>query len=680
MRCRLCGTGNVDDAIACVACAQALRTPTLQTNNSAHPTPVELGPLPTKRERSPSLPSSARTEGGGAKGDEEEVARFADGDVVLGTYVIERQLGKGGMGTVYLGRDDVSGQRVAIKVLPGALAREKDIRDRFIQEARSLAALDHPGIVPLITFAQDGDDRFLVMKYVAGRPLERVLNEVDVLEPSEARRLLREVVAALGYAHEKGVVHRDIKPANVLVDDNGRVVVVDFGIARKLESAKRLTQTGMLMGTPQYMSPEQIEGRLVDGRADLYACGLLLFEMLAGRPPFDAEKTFDILKAHVEKPVPDLRALRTQRKADASAVPDDLVALCHALLEKDPDKRPQSGRDVVDALDGRTAFALPPPTEPEIPAARSLKPRATTETPALAFTDAGPLDSFDDDDEPIQAPSNPARRWAAFFVVVFALGAVYVFKFGNPLAGPAHDFFTSSDNAVVDAGVADPFDMGVLLSRARVAYEKGKYDDARYAVDTALHLQPTNVEALLLRARILVGGNNKPAASETLARLPSNLDEAQAQERAAIEALITPPAKVRPRATIDERREKTTPPKKAPKPKETSSSSSSSSSSKPRPTDLPDETLARITRATKDKLSNCYVEHVLVVDASAEGEVAVAVSIANDGTVTGVSVKQSPFASSDFNACLIDAIKSWKFPAFDGEPEMLGHQFNFHPG
>jgi serine/threonine-protein kinase len=294
------------------------------------------------------LPASARTEGGRPAADDE--ARFGEGDVVLGNYVIERQLGRGGMGTVYLGRDDVSGQRVAIKVLPGSLARERDIRERFIQEARSLAALDHPGIVPLITFAQEGDDRFLVMKYVAGRPLDRLLSEREALEPDEARGILREVAAALGYAHGKGVVHRDIKPANVLIDEGGHVVLVDFGIARKLEGEKRLTQTGMLMGTPQYMSPEQIEGHVVDGRADLYACGLLLFEMLSGRPPFDAEKTFDILKAHVEKPLPDLRVLRSERKGDASVVPDDLVALCHALLEKKPEKRPKDGAAVVHAL------------------------------------------------------------------------------------------------------------------------------------------------------------------------------------------------------------------------------------------------------------------------------------------------------------------------------------------
>lgn len=695
VRCRACGKENVDDAVACVACAQALRTPT----QLVHPTPRATGPAPidmgsepklstdttknkspTKRERSPSsLPSSARTEGGTPRADDEE-ARFAEGDVVLGTYVIERQLGKGGMGTVYLGRDDVSGQRVAIKVLPGALAREKDIRDRFIQEARSLAALDHPGIVPLITFAQDGDDRFLVMKYVGGRPLERLLDDDRVLDPVEARRIVREVVTALGYAHEKGVVHRDIKPANVLVDDAGRVVVVDFGIARKLESAKRLTQTGMLMGTPQYMSPEQIEGHAVDGRADLYACGLLLFEMLAGRPPFDAEKTFDILKAHVEKPVPDLRLLRKERAPDAAAVPDDLVALCHALLEKDPAKRPQTGRDVLDALDGRTSFAMPPPTEPELSPSRSLKTRTTTETPALAFSDARPLI---DDDEPVEAPSNPALRWAAGFVVLCVLGAVYVVQFGNPLA----EFMSNEDAVVVDAGVADAFEMGVLLSRARVAFEKGKFDDARVAVDTALHLDADNVEALLLRARILVGGNNKTAAKETLARLPKDLDAAAAAERTAIEELIEPKAK--PKATVDDDRAE---PKKKPKPKKekpkketekeeaSSTSSSAASSERARPNELPDDQLARITRVTRERLSNCYVEHVLVVDATAAGEVAVAVTIDADGSVAGVAVKKTPFASSEFNTCLIDAIKTWKFPAFDGEPDTLAHKFNFKPG
>lgn len=692
MRCRVCGIENAETAEACVSCAAVLRTKTQlvhptpihgQAPRTATPAAVDLGlpdlaappsvPSPGPQRRPPSsLPASARTEGGRSADDEE--ARFGEGDVVLGNYVIERQLGRGGMGTVYLGRDDVSGQRVAIKVLPGSLARERDIRERFIQEARSLAALDHPGIVPLITFAQEDDDRFLVMKYVAGRPLDRLLSERDVLEPDEARGILREVAAALGYAHGKGVVHRDIKPANVLIDEGGHVVLVDFGIARKLEGEKRLTQTGMLMGTPQYMSPEQIEGHAVDGRADLYACGLLLFEMLSGRPPFDAEKTFDILKAHVEKPVPDLRALRSERKRDASPVPDDLIALCHALLEKSPDKRPKDGAMVIDALDGRTTFAAPPPTSPgyRIPGGEA-RPRTTTETPALAFTDS--ISSVDGDDEPIVAPSNPALWWTAGLALV-AAGAVFgVVRFGNPL-----DALTPP---VVDAGPPPQrFEMGVLLSRARLALERGNNDDARVAVDTALHLDPSDQEALLLRARVLIAGKNLTAAKETLARLPAALDAERAAERAAIELILNPPPK--PKPSIEEQAEK---PQKKPKKKSKSKSTkpepaetAETASSKPRPSELDDDVLARITRKTRDALSNCYVEHVLSFDSAASGEVVLSVTVVPAGTVSVAQVTKNPFTSSEFTACVVGTVKTWSFPAFEGEPDSIVHKFFFRPG
>lgn len=608
--------------------------------------------------RTPSLPPSAPTEGSQQTGAAEDDVSLRAGAVVLSSYVIERQLGRGGMGTVYLAHDDVSGQRVAIKVLPGSLAKERGIRERFIQEARALAALDHPGIVPLITFAHEGDDHFLIMKYIGGRALDAHIAAQTVLYCDEARRIVREVALALAYAHDHGVVHRDIKPANVVIDDNGRVVVVDFGIARKLEGEKRLTQTGMLMGTPQYMSPEQIEGQPVDGRADLYACGLLLFEMLSGGPPFDGHKTFDVLKAHVEKPVPDVRELRARRmasKADARepAIPDDLVRLVSALLEKDPAQRPQTGQDVVDVIDGK--LALRAPSSPPGPGALNavlgsggeLRP-LTSQTPALAFSDRL-------DDEPLVVPGNPAFRWAAGLLLLGVVGV-------GAWVSLKPDFHRA---ATVDAGTVDVrFDVGVLIARARLALERGAFDDALVAIDTALYLDAHDVDALLLRARILIAGKNLPAAAETLTRLPPTLNDQHERLRAQLQAewvqLSAP-------VVVVEEPPPPIKPKRQPR-------------ARPRPAELSDQALAVITSSSRTRASRCYIQHLLSVDGTAEGEVTVVVTVAITGLVSAVVIQKTPFENEAFHSCLIGAIKLWKFSPFEGDDDMIVQKMNFRPG
>ncbi|MDP2339801.1 MAG: protein kinase [Deltaproteobacteria bacterium] len=590
MHCPFCGRKNPDDGAACVQCAAPL-TGFRESWPDQAPTESEVPQKSlTRKERL----AAARTQGPRAHQDDDDVG-FVAGDIILSIYVIEKQLGRGGMGTVYLGRDDVSGQRVAIKVLPGALAKERDIRDRFIQEARALAALDHPGIVPLITFAQEGDDRFLVMKYVGGRTLDAQITEQRVLACDEARRVVRELVTALGYAHDHGVVHRDIKPANVVVGEDGRVVLVDFGIARKLEGAAfvgkgRLTQTGMLMGTPQYMSPEQIEGKPVDGRADLYACGLLLFEMLTGGPPFDGDKTFDVLKAHVEKPVPDVRDLRRCNADVDPMIPDDLVALVHALLQKDPKDRPQTGKAVLDILDGKVTLTGPSSSSP--PAARETKElrpitRPTSQTPALAFQDHD-----DDDDDPIDVPSNPAVRWAASFLLLGIVGAAAIAVMAN-----------RSDVVVADV------DAGV--------------------VPVAAIIEPVPT-----------------------VKAPAEL---------------VPPVKAP--VVVEEPKVARKPVKKARAPKVLA-----------RPAELSDQALGAITSSSKARSSRCYVEHLLSIDSTAEGEVTLAVTIATTGTVTRAAVKKSAFSSSEFHDCLIEAVKLWKFQAFDGDDDVVIQKLRFKPG
>ncbi len=601
MLCRLCATENSDDARVCVGCKVALSVDTVRAWAAGAPG-VDV---PTSTAEATAAPTEGPGAAGVVAGDGDDEARFQPGRIVLGTYAIERKVGRGGMGAVFLASDDVSGQRVAVKVLPASLARERNVRERFIQEARALAALDHPGIVPLITFAQDGDDRYLVMKYVEGRSLEQLIRQQRVLAATEALRILRETCLALDYAHSRGVVHRDIKPANVLVDQQGRVVVVDFGIARKLEGEKRLTQTGMLMGTPQYMAPEQIEGRPVDGRCDLYACGLLLFEMLTGRAPFDGDRTFDILRAHIERPVPDVRATRTAAAPDADALPDAVVALVAALLQKDPFNRPPSGAAVVAIIDGDVALVSPAaarPTNVVLPPLGTAGPTSsvTPVVPVIAPVGGAAGDAAAGSSSP--GPSSPGTA----VIPASMLGTMLSPAPGSPsrssasAPGPRHDLRTaetpalaldlrdeslvtlrpagprpgimaavltvlaglvgfavvwggaptSSSSAasapVEDAGSPlDPLTRAALLSRAQVARENGELDDARVAVDTLLELDGTDVEALLLRSEILVDGNNPDAAEATIRRLPPVLGEPRTRRRDSIlagaAALRAPP-------------------------------------------------------------------------------------------------------------------------------------------
>src|ERR1051325_9187595 len=205
-------------------------------------------------------------------------------------YEIVRLLGAGGMGSVYLARERLLERQVAIKVLRRELVNA-DGQERFIREARTAARLTHPHIVPMYSFGQADDTLYYVMGYVDGESLEQRLKRLQKLEPGEARRVLAELASALEYAHGNGVVHRDIKPDNVMLErGTSRAILTDFGIAKISAAGTQITRTGMIVGTPLYMSPEQAAGdRDVDGRSDLYSLGVIGYRMLSGRVPFEGD-------------------------------------------------------------------------------------------------------------------------------------------------------------------------------------------------------------------------------------------------------------------------------------------------------------------------------------------------------------------------------------------------------
>jgi len=252
-------------------------------------------------------------------------------------YDVEAEIGRGGMAVVYRALDTRLRRRVALKVLPPELAFRDEVRRRFLHEAQMAAQLSHPNIVPIYSVDEVSGLVYFAMGLVDGAPLAKQLFEQPRPPIADVRRVLREVADALHYAHERGVVHRDIKPDNILVEiDSGRAMVTDFGIARAVQAEMRLTATGIAVGTPAYMSPEQAMGeREVDGRADIYSLGIVGYQMLAGELPFTAANTPSMLMKHLSEPPRPLLDLRPDLPANLAAAIER--ALCKAPADRWPD-------------------------------------------------------------------------------------------------------------------------------------------------------------------------------------------------------------------------------------------------------------------------------------------------------------------------------------------------------
>src|ERR1700728_3259812 len=218
-------------------------------------------------------------------------------------YHVRSRIAHGGMATVYLATDTRLDREVALKVMHADLARDADFVARFIGEAKSVAKLSHPNIVGVYDQGSDGQYLYLAMEYVPGRTLRELLRERGWLPWPEALAVMDPVLAALAAAHQAGIVHRDVKPENVLITADGRVKVVDFGLARA-SAAGGNTRAGMILGSVSYLAPEQVTGALTDARTDVYAAGIMLFEMLTGRVPFSGESPLAVAYAHVNSDVP----------------------------------------------------------------------------------------------------------------------------------------------------------------------------------------------------------------------------------------------------------------------------------------------------------------------------------------------------------------------------------------
>ncbi|HEY7834427.1 MAG TPA: serine/threonine-protein kinase [Ktedonobacterales bacterium] len=302
----------------------------------------------------------------GQEAGHEDGARPRDALIgqTLGSCAITQMLGQGGMARVYRARQDRLDRDVAIKVLPPYYAADPDFVERFKQEARALAKFSHPNIVVVHDAGEDRGLLYIIMEYVPGGNLRDYMRQSLSLD--EVTRIIHEVAGALTYAHERGVIHRDVKPVNVLLDLSKRAVLSDFGIAKVLATSAAVSRSGAGVGTPEYMSPEQCHGGQVDARTDIYALGVMLYEMLTGHTPFEADNYTALAHSHIYEPVPP-----PSRYNPRISIAVQSVVL--KALEKDPANRFQSAVEMATTLEQAAAAQSPlPPGERRQMDARDL--------------------------------------------------------------------------------------------------------------------------------------------------------------------------------------------------------------------------------------------------------------------------------------------------------------------
>ena len=263
----------------------------------------------------------------------------------FGNFFIKSEIGKGGMGTIYFAVDTMLSREVALKLIHPQLTNNSQLMERFKIEAMTQARMNHPNIVMIFTFNKIEDEYIIAMEYVDGKSLKEVLTEKKVLPIKEAVHYLKQMLKGLHYAHSRNIIHRDIKPANIMINKENEVKLSDFGIA-KVFGTQGVTKTGMLLGTPWYTSPEQILGKSIDFRSDLYSAGITFYEMLTGRVPFDSETNsdFQIQRAHLETPP-------TRPSIYNSEIGIKVEKFILKALQKNPDKRFQSASEMLEELE-----------------------------------------------------------------------------------------------------------------------------------------------------------------------------------------------------------------------------------------------------------------------------------------------------------------------------------------
>ena len=387
-------------------------------------------------------------------------------EALTAEYEIIEELGRGGMALVYRARDRQLEREVAIKVLPFSLAFDAEFVERFQREARTAAQLEHPNIIPIYRVGRSGRVIYFVMKFLRGGSLSTVLQERKKLTPPEIRRLLLEAGGALGYAAQRGIVHRDIKPDNIMFDEFGQCLLTDFGIA-KAASGQKLTGTGMSIGTPHYMSPEQARAQAIDGRSDIYSLGVVAYQCLSGAVPYDGEDSFSIGYKHITEPIPTPSLITADERR--------IFEVIKRMLMKDPADRYQSCEELVASIQGQPT-AAPGAVRASLAAGAMVGGRPST--PTVPSPSGGVTPIMSQPTTPIDSPlvnrretprerrdlprrvadrslalrGGPGSSWAWLWVVVAVLGggggAFYYYK--------SHGFAPGIGAAADSAAAAAP--------------------------------------------------------------------------------------------------------------------------------------------------------------------------------------------------------------------------------
>jgi serine/threonine-protein kinase len=389
----------------------------------------------------------------------------------FGPYRIVAPLGEGGMAAVFRAYQPNMDRYVALKVLPRYFASEPQFVSRFEQEARVLAKLQHPHILPVFDYGESEGYTYIVMTYVEAGSLSELLKEQS-LTLGEIGRVISQVGDALDYAHSQGVLHRDVKPSNILVDSRGNCLLTDFGIAKMVESSSKLTQTGGILGTPAYMSPEQIASATLDGRTDIYSFGIVLYEMCTGRPPYQAETSAAVLVKHLHDPLPMprrfnpalpepverviLRALAKKPEHRFPTAGEMVTAMEQALASLDPGlgDTVMRGQEELEPLPGTEAYVPVPPARPEPVPQEAPVPTAEPFVPVREEEPKQPL--HEERLIPAQASVAPLKEhrrrlpWWGFGLIGLVLVAVVIaaLALANPGRGGDSDLAAVPPEAV----------------------------------------------------------------------------------------------------------------------------------------------------------------------------------------------------------------------------------------
>jgi serine/threonine protein kinase len=457
----------------------------------------------------PQQPAAPAEPGGLPVSDREEFEALRA--ATLGDYDIAGELGRGGMATVYLAHDIALDRKVAIKVMSPVLSLGDGI-ERFRREAKTAASLSHPNIIPIYSVRHSERLLYFVMKYVEGRSLDSIIRELGPLPVPMVQAILGQAASAFGYAHRRGVIHRDIKPGNILIDDEGWAVVTDFGIA-KVSEAEQLTGTGLSVGTPTYMSPEQVAAQPVTGGSDQYSLGVVAYEMLTGKPPFHGGGMMAMMYAHVHQGPAPIETVRPD-------CPEGLRAAVMRMMAKEPADRWPSVEDVIAAIGSPTLTPDDPTRSQLIAIAKTGQRRAigvtTPKSPIPLLRTPAPLVST----PRARAIATGTSAGASASVVAVA-PAEGTADAAVPRPVPARPRVAPRSLAFAGAGLLAAAALVVMVIRARSSAHSGPAPDSG-AVHQAVVAAPVQAEVPPVAAPQSAGeGQLAEAPSETQPATPA---------------------------------------------------------------------------------------------------------------------------------------------------------------